>query len=115
MAISTNTAKQAAADGYKGVASAPWVSLHTGNPGSTGANEATGAPYARVQATWVSGTTGTLTAAMVSVPAPAGAYTHGGLWTASSGGTFIDGVALNPAITLGGSGSINVTPAYTQT
>ncbi|MGY1946552.1 phage tail fiber protein [Nocardia asiatica] len=110
----TNASKQAAADGFKTTASAPWVSLHTSDPGTTGAGEATGAPYARVQATWVSGTTGVLTAALVSVPAPAGTYTHGGLWTASTGGTFIGGNALSPSVTLGGSGSINVTPSYTQ-
>ncbi|MGW5520014.1 phage tail fiber protein [Nocardia africana] len=115
MALSTNTAKQAAADGVKSLAAAPWVSLHTANPGSTGASEATGAPYGRVQATWASGTTGTLTAAQVAVPAPAGTYTYGGLWTAQTGGTFIAGDALNPAVTLSANGTINVTPSYTQT
>lgn len=111
----TNAAKQAAADGFKSTAAAPWVSLHTSDPGTTGAGEATGAPYARIQATWVSGTTGTLTAASVAIAAPAGTYTHGGLWTAQTGGTFIAGEALTPSVSLSGNGTVNVTPTFTQT
>ena len=114
MALAVNATKQAAADGVKGIAAAPWVSLHTADPGSTGASETSGGGYGRVQATWVSGTTGTLTAAQVSVPAGAGSYTHGGLWTSQTGGTFIGGEALAPAVTLAAPGSINVTPSYTQ-
>lgn len=111
MALSVNATKQAAADGIKAISANPWVSLHTANPGSTGASEASGAPYGRVQASWVSGTTGTLTTTQVSVPAAAGTYTHAGLWTAQTGGTFIGGDVLSPQIQLLGSGSINVTPS----
>lgn len=76
-----------------------WVSLHTGTPGLTGANEVSGGSYARVQvdpgnARWSDeaavGTTKNVSD--IEFPAPTanwGSITHGGLWDAASGGNFI--------------------------
>lgn len=70
-----------------------WVSLHTGNPGNAGANEATGgAPaYTRKETTWLGDVTddGVRTGAQVVFDVPAGTYTYFGLWTSAVGGTLI--------------------------
>lgn len=116
MAIAVAATRQVLADAYKTLsgASTVWVSLHTADPGSTGASEASGGSYARVQGTWVSGSGGTLSMAELTFSAPAGTYTHAGLWSASSGGNFYDKALLTPSITLGGAGPIKVTPSFTE-
>lgn len=116
MAIAVATTRQVLADAYKTLtgASTVWVSLHTADPGTTGTSEATGGGYARVQGTWSSGSGGTLTMPEITFTAPAGSYTHCGLWSASTSGTFYDKAALSPSITLGGVGPIKVTPSFTQ-
>ncbi|MFF0546964.1 hypothetical protein ACFYTF_29420 [Nocardia thailandica] len=117
MAIAVPASRQALADAYKllGGASTAYVSLHTSDPGTTGTAEATGGSpaYARKQTTWTSGSGGVLTGSQVVIDVPAGTYTHAGLWTAASGGTFIDKVAIT-STTLGSQGQILVTPSYTQ-
>lgn len=83
-----------------------YVSLHTADPGTTGANELTGNAYAR-QGT-VSYATAASRAKASDAPltfgpaTPAGwpAATHFGLWSASSGGTFHGGAALGTARTV---------------
>ncbi|MFD4457713.1 hypothetical protein [Nocardia sp. NPDC058480] len=117
MAIAVAASRQALADAYKalGGAGTVWVSLHTGDPGTTGTAEASGGTpaYARKQSTWSSGSGGVLTATQVVIDVPAGTFTYAGLWTASSAGTFIDKVAIT-STTLGSQGQILVTPSYTQ-
>lgn len=114
MAIAVGTTRQVLADAYKTLTGAAtvWVSLHTADPGTTGASEATGGGYVRVQGTWTSGTGGALTMAELSFTVPAGSYTHVGLWSASSAGTFYDKASLAPNITLGSAGTIKVTPSF---
>jgi hypothetical protein len=116
MAIAVNATKEALADAY--IALGAYVSLHTSSPGSTGANEATGGSpaYARQQTTWGADSTddGVRAGSEVTIDAAAGTYTHMGLWTAASGGTFIDGAALSSSVTLGAQGQVKVTPTYTQ-
>ncbi|WP_068059426.1 phage tail fiber protein [Nocardia xishanensis] len=114
MAIAVATTRQVLADAYKTLAgsSSVYVSLHTADPSTTGANEATGGGYARVQGTWSSGSGGALSMAELTFTAPAGTYTHVGLWSASSSGTFYDKAALSPNITLGSAGTIKVTPSF---
>lgn len=117
MAVQISGTRQVMADAYKNIAAsgAPWVSLHTANPGSTGASEATGGSpaYARKQTTWTSGTGGALTGSAVTFDVPSGTYTHAALWTASSAGTIIDWVPIT-STTLGAQGQIVVTPSFTQ-
>jgi hypothetical protein len=93
-----------------------WVSLHTGDPGTTGANEATGGSpaYARKQTTWTTGTSdGVVAGSEVTVDVPAGTYTYAGFWSAQTGGTFTGSAAIT-STTLSAQGQIKVTPTYTQ-
>lgn len=99
-----------------------YASMHTASPGSTGTNEATGGSpaYARQGVTWsAGGAEGPLGAsaqpATVGVAwgaetfdLAAGSYTHGGYWSASSGGTFRGGGALSTTVTLGADGTQQV-------
>jgi len=93
MPIATPQGRENAAAGY--VAQAGFMSLHTADPGSTGASEVTGGSpaYARVALTWAAGTVdGVYTATLAgsfNVPANI-TVTHVGLWTAATGGTYID-------------------------
>ena len=121
MAIQIAATRQVSADAYKNIASsgAPYVSLHKGSPGTTGANEASGGSpaYARKQTTWTSGSGGVLTGTSVTIDVPADSYTHAAIWKVASGGSpadLIDWVAITPT-TLGAQGQIVVTPSFTQT
>lgn len=75
---------------------AAYVSLHTGDPGTTGADEVTGGTYARQEyvvdaaASKLVSNTGVITFEGM----PECSVTHVGWWTASSGGDFIYGKSL---------------------
>src|SRR6478735_6212615 len=90
------------------IANATWgdrVSLHTGDPGTTGANEQSGGAAARKQTTWAGGADdGVVPGSEVTIDVPAGAYTHFGVW--SAGGTFRHGNALPGTVTLAAAGPI---------
>lgn len=62
------------------------ASLHTGDPGATGAQEVTGGDYARVAVGWLDPDAGTITGdgdLTFLVPAlGSGSVTHVGLWSA---------------------------------
>lgn len=90
-----------------------WISLHTADPGTTGASEATGGSpaYARKQTTWTGGASdGSVAGSQVAIDVPAGTYTHFSIWTASSAGTFVGSGALSSAAALGAQGQVLVTP-----
>ena len=72
------------------------ISLHTGDPGTTGADEVTGGSYARVAVTWGAASSGTKSnSADLTFQVPSGTtITHVGGWTASTSGTFRGGGAL---------------------
>lgn len=86
---------------------AGYISLHSADPGTTGASELSGGSpaYARKAATWSTAADGTFTlsgAAQFDVPAGS-SVSHFGLWSAASGGTFQGGEELvdgsgNPAV-----------------
>lgn len=110
----TNAAKEAAALAVTGLGS--HVSLHTADPGTTGTGEATsGSPaYARKSTTWTGGASdGSVPGAQVTFDAPAGTYTHMGIWSAVTAGTFVAGFALSTPVTLGAQGQVLVTPTVT--
>lgn len=94
----TNATLQAAYTAVKALGAA--VSLHTADPGLTGASEVTGGAYARVAAVLPTGANGTGTAPAVDINVPAGVtVTHVGVWTATTGGTFVGGsAALSPSL-----------------
>lgn len=114
-AFTPGSTKEVAADAV--VALGVYVSLHTASPGTTGANEASGGSpaYARQATTWSADSTddGVRTGTQVTIDLPAGTYTHFGLWSAASGGTYIDGGTI-ASTTLSAQGQIKVTPTYTQ-
>lgn len=112
MALTTaelNTAADAAA------ARLLYVSLHTANPGSTGASEVTGGSpaYARKALTFGAAASGAASASEVTFDAPAGTFTHFGVWSAASGGTFRGGAALASSQTLAAQGTVKVTVTLT--
>jgi hypothetical protein len=114
MAIAVTATKNALANTY--AAQGSWLSLHTGTPGSTGASEATGGSpaYARKQTTWGAAASSTVTGTEVTFDVPAGSYSHWGLWTAATGGTFLDGGALTATVTLSAQGQVKSPISYTQ-
>ncbi|MEV0031449.1 hypothetical protein [Nocardia sp. NPDC050793] len=113
MAIAVGTTRQSLADNYKTLGT--WISVHTSDPGSTGTGEASGGTpaYARKQTTWTSATGGVVNGSQVTIDLPAGTFAWIGLWSASSGGTFIDKCAIT-STTLGAQGQLLVTPTFTQ-
>jgi hypothetical protein len=92
------------------------ASLHTADPGTTGANEVAGGSYARVPITWAASSGGakTLTAA-VTLQIPSGTtITHFGLWSASSGGTFRGGGTLDSSQSYPTGGTFDLTVTVTS-
>ncbi|QFG11450.1 head protein [Mycobacterium phage Ekdilam] len=97
------------------------LSLHSADPGTTGASEITGGGYARKTFAWgtaaiVSGGVddgkAKSTGSTQNMSVPAGvAVTHYAVRKAD--GTFLYGKALNPGVTLNAAGSIDVTPTHT--
>ncbi len=111
----TNATKETAALAVTALGG--YISLHTGDPSTTGANEATGGSpaYARKLTTWTGGgSDGVVAGSEVTIDLAAGTYTHFGVWTAVSAGTFIGGGSIT-STTLGAQGQIKVTPTFTQT
>ena len=100
MAGYSNAAKDAAVNSIRALLTSNigWVSMHTADPGTTGASEATGTSYARGSSTFpaASGGTGSVgsQASVAMRTGTATAATHWGLWTASSAGTWVTGRAL---------------------
>lgn len=87
----TDSGKNALVSGGLGNA-VTHVSLHSGDPSTTGANEVTGGSpaYARIAVTWNAASAGTRTntgALTFDVPASTTVY-HIGLWSAITSGTF---------------------------
>lgn len=82
-----------------------FISLHTADPGTTGASEVSGGSYARVAVTWgtpSSGTVANTNAPTVNLPASTTAA-YVGVWSASSGGTYYTGLPMSPSVTTGAS------------
>lgn len=89
-----------------------WLSLHTADPGTTGASELSGGSpaYARKQTTWGTASNAVLTGSAQTIDIPA-SRTIGwfGVWTAASGGTFVTGGPLRNA-----GNTANITESYTE-
>ncbi len=82
-----------------------YQSLHTADPGTTGASEVTGGSYARQAITFAAASGGSkasnLATSFTGMPAESGGTPYLGLWTAATAGTYLWGGA-----TTGLSGSI---------
>ena len=76
-----------------------YLSLHTGDTAGTGADEGTDGRQAITFASSSGGSQASTDAQTWSSPAGSQTYTHFGVWTASSGGTFIRGGVFNASFT----------------
>ena len=91
------------------------ASLHTGDPGAAGTNNDSGETRAAV--TGVGGATGaadTLTGTW-TISGAGGPFTHYGLWTAVTAGTFVNSGTLTPNETFAGAGTLDFTINVTAT
>lgn len=94
MGINDN-GRNSAADGIAAVAA--FLSLHTGDPSTTGANEATGGSpaYARKSVTWAAASSGQrVSSNSQTFDVPAGTYYWIGYFSASTAGTFYGSAPL---------------------
>ena len=85
-----------------------YISLHTADPGTTGASEVTGGSYARVAATWNAPSGGSVTnsnALSINLPASTTAA-YFGIWSAITVGNYYIGGALTPSVTTGASAGV---------
>lgn len=89
------------------------MSLHTADPGATGASEAAGGSYARQTAGYNAASGGACAlAATLSFVVQAATYTHIGLWDSTATPKFLQGAALASSIIIGSNGqTIQVTSA----
>lgn len=109
MAGYNNTSKDVALAAV--ILAATWVSLHTADPGTTGASEVSGGSYARVQTTWGTPSASSVTGSQVTINVPASTtITHWAVWTASSSGTEYESGALPTSETYGSAGTYLLTP-----
>jgi hypothetical protein len=95
-----------------------YISLHSADPTTTGGSEATGGSpaYARQLTTWTGGASdGNIVGSEVTFDVPAGTYTHFGVRSAVTAGTFITGGPLSSPATLGAQGQVKVTPTISAT
>lgn len=80
-----------------------YLSLHTADPGETGASEVSGGTYVRQAVTWAAAhaTNGTIanSAATNHTLMPAATVTYAGLWDASTTGNFLWGGPLGASKT----------------
>lgn len=92
-----------------------YVSLHTADPGTSGASEVTGGSpaYARQGCTWNAASAGSMAlSAAETFDVPAGTtVTHFGVWSASSTGTFYGGGALSASESFGAQGTFELSGA----
>lgn len=84
------------------------LSLHSADPGTTGANPTT---HTRVAVTWTVDADGDLTSGSKAFTGGAanGAVTHVGLWSAATAGTFRGAFALTGDLTSNAAGEYTVT------
>ncbi len=80
----------------------PYVSLHTGDPGITGANEVSGGSYARQQTGFnaAASKAGANTASITFSSMPTATVTYVGLWDASTSGNFLGGGELSESVSV---------------
>lgn len=107
MARASAAAENAALNGLDGTGSTnviPYVSLHTGDPGTTGASEnANSGSYARQACSWnaASGGTKTNSSALTFATLGTVAVSYFGTWSSATygAGTYAIGGALNSSVT----------------
>lgn len=78
-----------------------YLSLHTADPGTTGANELSGGTYARQAIVFSTASSGAESnTALITVPNDGtSAVSYWGVWSASTGGTYETGGVLGSPVT----------------
>jgi hypothetical protein len=76
-----------------------WMSLHTGDPGTTGANEYAGVTRQQWNPGTASGGAISNSATLTFTTSGASAVTHIGIWDASTAGNYVIGAALSSSVT----------------
>ena len=110
MSILSAIMRNALADEY--AAQAGLVSLHIGDPGTTGANELSGGGYARETPVWNAASGGQVQA-VATFDVPISTISHVGIW--DSGGTeFLDSYALPFPVVVSVAGQRNCNLTFTQ-
>jgi hypothetical protein len=106
--------RQIVANGY--TAAALYGSLHSADPGTSGANEITGGSpaYARKSLSWSAGSTGTATASATFDVASGVTPAWTGIWSAVTAGTFRDKADITDQA-FASQGTLTVNYTYTQT
>jgi hypothetical protein len=87
-----------------------YISLHSADPGTTGASEISGGSYARVSVTWGSASAGSMAntnTLTINVPSST-TVAYFGLWSASSSGTYQCGGALSSSQTFNTAGTYSI-------
>ncbi len=101
-----------------GIASAgTYISAHTADPSTSGANEVVYASAGtRQQTTWGTASNGVRAGSQVALAIPAStSVTHWGIWSAATSGSFLGGFALGATETFGSAGTLNHTPTISVT
>lgn len=110
----TNTARNTALDAIGAAAS--FLSFHTGDPSTNGANEISSSVYSRQQTGWSPSSSGSKVGTPVTATVPGGiTVTFWGLWTSATGGTFYYGGQLPAPESYGAQGNIVFTPTLAAT
>lgn len=97
-----NAGLNAAIDAVIVTSTVYWLSLHSADPGTTGASEFTGGGYARQSCTFgtaAASASKASTTAQVVPNAGTTAATHTGLWSAVTAGTYICGQQMTSSVT----------------
>ena len=88
-----------------------YLSLHSADPGTTGASEITGGSYARQAITFGAASAGsqasTNSQAFSNMPAEAGGVPYFGVWTAATGGTYLCGGTTNLSAAISAGAAVN--------
>lgn len=106
MALDTNTIKEDLAVRFS--VKATHASLHTADPGATGASE-----HVRGAIAWTTGAVDGVVTGTVALTVGSGVtVTHGGTWDAAAAGNYLDGGPLSAAYT--GPGTYNLTVTFTE-
>lgn len=113
MSISTtlaNSINDALFNNTSYVETTVYVSLHTANPGTTGANEAVGGSYARQAAPAAASSSGVYTSGsdITFTSMPSGTFTHFGIWDAASVGNYLMGGALAASVSPGAGDTVKI-------
>ncbi|HEY3923105.1 MAG TPA: hypothetical protein VGL75_00925 [Acidothermaceae bacterium] len=73
-----------------------WISVHTGDPGATGANEAAYTSGGRQQVSWPAVVSHQVAwVGQLTFLVPIGTYLYYGIWDSASGGVFANGQLLD--------------------